>query len=84
MVSTIKRKTSLPLDAETLDGTKELGINCSAEVEAALISEVVESRGKKWLAENAQAFPAQSDWHERNGHPLTDIITSPGGTSWMP
>jgi len=40
--------------------------------------------GKRWLAENAGGFAAQSDWHERYGHPLADIITSPGGTSWTP
>lgn len=28
----------------------------------------------KWLEENAGAFADQADWHERHGHPLSDII----------
>ena len=83
MVAT-KRKTSLTLDAEALEGAKELGINVSAVAEAALIEAVAEARRKRWFAENAGAFAAQSDWHERYGHPLADIITAPGGSSWTP
>ncbi len=82
MVATTKRKTSLTLDVEALEGAKELGINVSAVAETALIKAVAESRRKKWLTENAGAFAAQSDWHERQGHPLADIITAPGGSSW--
>jgi antitoxin CcdA len=84
MVSTTKRKTSLTLDAEALEGAKELGINVSAVAEGALVRAVAEARRKQWLAENADAFAAQSDWHERNGHPLADIIASPGRSSWNP
>lgn len=82
MISATKRKTSLTLDAEALDRAKDLGINVSAVAEAALIKAVAESRRKKWLAANADAFAAQSDWHVRHGHPLADIITAPGGSSW--
>ena len=84
MVAATKRKTSLTLDAEALDGARALGINVSAVAEAALIKAVIEARRKTWLAENADAFEAQSDWHERHGHPLADIITAPGGSSWKP
>lgn len=84
MAAAIKRKTSLTLDSEALEAAKELGINVSATAEAALIDAVAEARRKKWLAENAGAFEAQSDWHERHGHPLADIMTSPGGSSWTP
>jgi antitoxin CcdA len=82
MALATKRKTSLTLDAEALDRAKELGINVSAVAEAALLKVVAESRHKKWLAENNDAFAAQSDWHMRHGHPLADIIASPGGSSW--
>ncbi len=82
MVAATKRKTSLTLDVDALDGAKDLGINVSAVAEAALIRAVAEARRKKWLDENADAFIAQSDWHERNGHPLSDIILAPGGSSW--
>jgi antitoxin CcdA len=77
-----KRKTSLTLDADALDRARELEINVSAVAEAALIRAIAEARHKKWLAENADAFAAQADWHERNGHPLADIIAAPGGSSW--
>jgi antitoxin CcdA len=82
MATGTKRKTSLTLDAEALDQAKELGINVSAVAEAALVNAVAEFRRKQWLAENADAFKAQADWHERNGHPLADIIAAPGGSSW--
>ncbi|EAU46184.1 type II toxin-antitoxin system CcdA family antitoxin [Salipiger bermudensis] len=82
MVLQNRRKTSLTLDAEALDLAKELGLNVSAVAEAALVKAVAAARSEKWLAENADAFTAQSDWHERNGHPLADIIVAPGGSSW--
>lgn len=82
MAATLKRKTSLTLDSAALDAAKALEINVSAVAEAALIQAVAEARRKNWLAENAAAFAAQSDWHDRNGHPLADILTAPGGPSW--
>lgn len=82
MVLQNRRKTSLTLDAEALDLAKELGLNVSAVAEAALVKAVAAAKREKWLAENADAFTAQSDWHERNGHPLADIMVAPGGSSW--
>lgn len=82
MISTTKRKTSLTLDADALNCAKSLGINVSAVAEAALVRAVAEARRKKWLVENADAFVAQSDWHERNEHPLANILTSPAAKSW--
>lgn len=82
MVSAMKRKTSLTLDAEALDHAKDLGINVSAVADAALIRAVAEMRRKNWVVENTEQFAAQSDWHKRHGHPLADIITAPGGSSW--
>ena len=76
MVAATKRKTSL-----TLDGARALEINVSAVAKAALMKAVTEARRKTWLAENADAFETRSDWHERHGHPLADIITAPGGSS---
>ncbi|WP_369824870.1 type II toxin-antitoxin system CcdA family antitoxin, partial [Phaeobacter sp. 22II1-1F12B] len=40
MVSQIRRKTSLTLDAEALDCARELGVNVSAVAEAALVKAV--------------------------------------------
>lgn len=82
MVAATKRKTSLTLDSETLDSAKELGINVSAVSERALAEAVAKVRREKWLEENAEAFAAQSDWHEKNGHPLAEIMTFPGASSW--
>lgn len=84
MVASTKRKTSLTLDTEALEGARELGVNVSAVAEAALVRAVAEARHEKWLAQNADAFAAQSDWHETHGHPLADIIVAPGGSSWTP
>ena len=77
-----KRKTSLTLDAEVLDGAKALNINVSAVAEAALKSAVAEARQQHWLNQTAAAFAAQAAWHERHGHPLAEILSAPGGTSW--
>lgn len=78
-----KRKTSLTLDATALEAARELGINVSAVAETALQRAVADARRRRWLDENADAFAAQAEWHDRNGHPLADIITSPAGISWM-
>lgn len=83
MATASKRKTSLTLDAGALEDARALGINVSAVAEQALLKAVADSRRAKWIADNAHAFAAQSDWHERHGHPLADIITAPGGASWL-
>jgi len=77
-----KRKTSLTLDAETLSAARKLGLNVSAIAEMALQRAVAEARQRQWLEENAYAFAAQSAWHERHGHPLAEIVTSPGDVTW--
>ena len=81
MAAAPRRKTSLTLDAGALDRARELGINVSAVAEAALLKAVDDARRSRWLEENADAFAAQSEWHERNGHPLAGIIAAPGGPS---
>lgn len=77
-----KRKTSLTLDTAALEGAKELGVNVSAVAEEALVKAVTKARRERWLAENAGAFAAQSEWHDRHGHPLAEIMTTPGASSW--
>ena len=84
MVSATKRKTSLTLDAELLDGAKALDINVSAVAEAALKNAVASARHAQWLQQNAEAFAAQAAWHERHGHPLADIMSGPGGPRGTP
>jgi len=50
--------------------------------EAELKSAVEQARHTQWLQENAEAFEEQAAWHERNGHPLADIMSGPGGATW--
>ena len=82
MGTALKRKTSLTLSAETLDAARELGVNVSAVADAALHRAVAEERHRHWIEENAEAFAAQAEWHERNGHPLADILAGPTGATW--
>ncbi len=82
MATTSKRKTSLTLDAAALDAARALGINVSAVADDAIQRAVTDARRRKWLDDNADAFAAQAEWHDRNGHPLAEILASPGKTSW--
>ncbi len=82
MTAAARRKTSLTLDAAALDAARDLGVNVSAVADAALRHAVAEARRKRWLDDNAGAFAAQAAWHERNGHPLADILATPGTATW--
>lgn len=82
MTLATNRKTSLTLDAEVLDAAKVLQINVSAVPEAALKNAVAQARHLHWLNENAETFAAQAAWHERNGHPLADIMSGPRSATW--
>lgn len=82
MAAASKRKTSLTLDAAALDAARDLGVNVSAVADAAIKRAVTTARWRRWLDENADAFKAQAEWHDRNGHPLADILASPGKASW--
>jgi antitoxin CcdA len=70
------------IDAAALDAARDLGINVSAVADAALRKAVVEVQRKRWLDENADAFARQAEWHDRNGHPLADILVPPGKATW--
>ena len=82
MSTATKRKTSVTIDAAALDAARDLGINVSAVADTALQKAVAEARHGKWLNDNAEAFARQAEWHERNNHPLFDILVSPGKASW--
>lgn len=77
-----KRKTSLTLDASSLDAAREFGVNVSAVADEALSRAVADARRAKWLEENADAFAAQAKWHEENDHPLADILVGPTAATW--
>ncbi len=82
MTSAAKRKTSLSLDARTLDEAQSLGLNVSALTEAALREAVASARRRQWREENAAAFAAQAEWHDRHAHPLAEILSGPAGETW--
>ena len=82
MNASARRKTSLSLDAALLDDARALGLNVSALAEEALRASVAEARHRQWLSDNAAAFAAQRDWHDRDGHPLSDIIAGPAAATW--
>jgi antitoxin CcdA len=82
MSAAAKRKTSLSLDAAALDAARDLRLNVSAIADAALKGAVAEARRRRWLEENADAFKAQDEWLEKNGHPLADIMVGPGADAW--
>lgn len=82
MNAATKRKTSLSLDAEALVAARALGVNVSAVADKALQCAVAEARHRQWLEENAAAFAAQAAWHDAHGHPLADILVSPGAATW--
>ncbi|WP_254682691.1 type II toxin-antitoxin system CcdA family antitoxin [Phaeobacter inhibens] len=82
VVDARKQNTSLPVDAEVLVQASGLGTNVSTKNKTKQTKAMLEVRRQNWLDENAQVFSDQSDWHERNGHPLIDIIESPGGSTW--
>ncbi|WP_306150260.1 MULTISPECIES: type II toxin-antitoxin system CcdA family antitoxin [unclassified Roseibium] len=82
MVAAARRSASLPLYPETLDQAKELGINVTEVAEDALEKAVSAMKHKRWLEENSDAFDAQREWHEQNGHPLADIVAGPVSAAW--
>jgi antitoxin CcdA len=83
MKAVAKRKTSLTLDAAALDSAKELDINISAVAEAALVQAIAEARHATMARRECRRLSLRRrDWHERNGHPLAEIMTGPGGSSW--
>lgn len=82
MTALTRRKTSLTLNARSLDEARELGVNVSAVADAAIRKAVDEARRERWRSENAEAFRAQAAWHEANPHPLSDIMAGPGAETW--
>jgi antitoxin CcdA len=62
-----KRPTNLSIDAELLRQARELDINLSATVEAALQELIRRRRREDWLAENAEAVTAYNQHIEEHG-----------------
>lgn len=77
-----KRKTSLSAAVPGSTSAQALRASGSAATESDLQQAETEARRHLWLEENRAAFAAQADWHDRNGHPLAEILAAPGHPSW--
>lgn len=64
------RKTSLTMDADTLDEARRYGINVSAAAQSGLESVVRAERQRRWKEENRSWIEEYNAWIEKNGLPL--------------
>ena len=64
------RKTSLTLDAATLDEARRYGINVSAAAKQGIESVVRAERHRRWKEEHREDIRRLNDWVETNGLPL--------------
>lgn len=78
----MKQKTSLSLNRDALDEARALGLNVSAIATQAIEVAVAEAKRSQWLKENEAAFAAQAKWHEDHGHPLEEVMATPGKETW--
>jgi antitoxin CcdA len=62
-----KRPTNLSIDAGLLRQARELDINLSATIEAALRELIRRRRRESWLTENAEALAAYNQHIEEHG-----------------
>ncbi|MFT4255616.1 MAG: type II toxin-antitoxin system CcdA family antitoxin [Pseudoxanthomonas sp.] len=62
-----KRAANLSVNAELLDRAKELGINLSATLEAALQQEVRVRQREQWREENREAIAEYNAWVAEHG-----------------
>ena len=66
-VSAPKRPTNVTVNADLLRRARELDVNLSQTLEAALVAEVTRCTRARWLAENRTAIDAYNEDIERNG-----------------
>jgi antitoxin CcdA len=62
-----KKPTNLSVNSDLLTKAKDLKINLSATLEAALEAKVRSSTRKKWLKENKKALASLNELAEDNG-----------------
>src|SRR5579862_2550689 len=62
-----KRAVNITVDAEILALAKEMGINLSQTLEAALRKLTEEERVRRWQKENREAIESHNAYFERNG-----------------
>ena len=64
---TVKKKTSLSIDAELSQTAKRLGINLSQEAERGILQAVRNHQDTLWLRENAAAIESYNQRIEKEG-----------------
>jgi antitoxin CcdA len=63
----LKRPTNVSINSDLLEKAKELNINLSATLEAALTEQLRAELKNQWKAENAKALQAYNRFIENNG-----------------
>lgn len=71
--STEKQRTIVTLTAANLAAARELGLNLSAIIDAAVSEAVRAAKARAWATENAEAISERRTWIETNGTPLVDL-----------
>jgi len=66
-LSAPKRATNLSINSDLLAKARELNLNLSATLEAALADEVRKAERAQWLEENKKAIDASNSFAERKG-----------------
>lgn len=64
------RKTSISMDADTLEEARRYGINVSAAAQGGLESVVRAERQRRWKEEHRSWIEGYNTWIEKNGIPL--------------
>lgn len=62
-----KKPVNLSINSDLLSAARELNINLSATMEAALTEAVKRKRRERWLAENRSAIAAYNDRVDADG-----------------
>lgn len=71
LASGIRKATNVSLDIGIVNEARRLGLNISRACEQGLARQIAEERGRRWLAENAEALDAANAWIDEHGLPLT-------------
>jgi antitoxin CcdA len=82
MTSTIKRKTFSIIKTGVAEAGRSHHNILVVVAEEELKLPVAQARQSQWLEQNADAFTVQAAWHKGHGHPLADIMSGPGRSTW--
>jgi antitoxin CcdA len=65
--STSKRATNVSIRSDLLAAARDAGLNLSATLERALITELAEAQRNKWRHDNREAIEAYNEHVEKHG-----------------